>query len=167
MEFTIGIDRHRLHFSAAHITIVEGKKAEALHGHNFEVSVEVGSEILDKRGMLIDFYDLLRTVESLLDEWDHFVLLPGNSPELSIRDIDGKSTEWVFAGKRYRVPKEDAVVLPVSNTTAEELAQLLATRVLNKLREEGFAGHLTWVRATVYEYPWLFASAKIPIHPSN
>jgi len=167
MEFTIGVDRHKLHFSSAHLTIVEGKKAEALHGHNFEVTVEVGTKKLDRKGMVIDFYDLLRAVDSLLDEWDHFVLLPGMSPEISIKETEGKSIEWIFAGKRYKVPKEDVVILPVSNTTTEELAQLLATRILHRLRKEGLASHLTWIKATIYEYPWLFASAQISVHPPN
>ena len=58
-------------FSAAHRLRIEGHKCEALHGHNWKVSVTVKGRKLDERGMLIDFSDLKKIIRSIVDPFDH------------------------------------------------------------------------------------------------
>jgi len=45
------------------------------HGHNFVIKVEVGSESLDTNDMVIDFSDLKKVVNRLLEKFDHTMLL--------------------------------------------------------------------------------------------
>ena len=41
------------------------------HGHNFLIKVEVSSGILNYNNMVMDFSDLKKIVQEILDQWDH------------------------------------------------------------------------------------------------
>lgn len=58
-------------FAAAHRLTGSGGKCEALHGHNFRVTLEVMGDELDDNGMLIDFGDMKKILKSVLGELDH------------------------------------------------------------------------------------------------
>lgn len=61
----------RTHFSAAHhLRDYDGKCAKQ-HGHNWLVEVYCRCEKLNEVGMGIDFVDLKREVNALLDRMDH------------------------------------------------------------------------------------------------
>lgn len=59
-------------FSSSHqLRHYEGK-CENLHGHNFEVEVDVVGESLDQKlGILMDFKELKRLLKTVTDELDH------------------------------------------------------------------------------------------------
>jgi len=58
-------------FSAAHsLEGYEGACAQ-LHGHNYRVIIELAGNELDHRGMLLDFREVKRIVESFVSELDH------------------------------------------------------------------------------------------------
>jgi queuosine biosynthesis protein QueD len=58
-------------FSAAHsLEGYEGACAQ-LHGHNYRVVIELAGNELDHRGMLLDFREVRRIVESFVGELDH------------------------------------------------------------------------------------------------
>jgi 6-pyruvoyltetrahydropterin/6-carboxytetrahydropterin synthase len=58
-------------FSAAHILKDIGGKCEDLHGHNFIVEATVKGEALNEEDLLIDFRDLKRWTNEILDQFDH------------------------------------------------------------------------------------------------
>ncbi len=58
-------------FAAAHQLRDVGGKCEGLHGHNFTVEVSCAAKNLNKEGLLLDFRDLKRWTEEVLDELDH------------------------------------------------------------------------------------------------
>jgi 6-pyruvoyltetrahydropterin/6-carboxytetrahydropterin synthase len=58
-------------FSAAHILKEIGGKCEDLHGHNFIVEVTVRGESLNQEDILIDFRDLKRWTNEVLEALDH------------------------------------------------------------------------------------------------
>lgn len=58
-------------FSGAHRLVGSGGRCEALHGHNFHVTLEVKGDHLDKTGMLVDFGDLKKALKTILAELDH------------------------------------------------------------------------------------------------
>jgi 6-pyruvoyltetrahydropterin/6-carboxytetrahydropterin synthase len=58
-------------FSAAHVLKEIGGKCEDLHGHNFLVEVTVAGETLNGEDLLIDFRDLKRWTNEILDHLDH------------------------------------------------------------------------------------------------
>ncbi|MCK9554549.1 6-carboxytetrahydropterin synthase [bacterium] len=58
-------------FSSAHsITLADGRR-EAVHGHNWKVIVTVESELPGKTGMVCDFKDLKKALDSALKILDH------------------------------------------------------------------------------------------------
>ena len=67
--YTVRVSRK---FSAAHAIKGMGSKCEAVHGHNYRVEVAVSSARLKQPGMVADFLELGRRLESLLP--DHAML---------------------------------------------------------------------------------------------
>jgi 6-pyruvoyltetrahydropterin/6-carboxytetrahydropterin synthase len=61
----------RKSFSAAHILKEIGGKCEDLHGHNFIVEVTVKGESLTEEDLLIDFRDLKKWTNEILEQLDH------------------------------------------------------------------------------------------------
>jgi 6-pyruvoyltetrahydropterin/6-carboxytetrahydropterin synthase len=61
----------RKSFSAAHILKEIGGKCEDLHGHNFIVEATVRGASLNEEDILIDFRDLKRWINEILETLDH------------------------------------------------------------------------------------------------
>ncbi len=62
---------YKTHFAAAHNLREYEGNCENLHGHNWKIDVMIKSTSLDDLGMLIDFRDVKRMVEGILDTLDH------------------------------------------------------------------------------------------------
>jgi 6-pyruvoyltetrahydropterin/6-carboxytetrahydropterin synthase len=60
-----------LNFSAAHNLRGYEGKCEELHGHNWKVEAEVSKDKLGKAGMVMDFADLKKELNKILDKLDH------------------------------------------------------------------------------------------------
>jgi 6-pyruvoyltetrahydropterin/6-carboxytetrahydropterin synthase len=58
-------------FSAAHHLRDYAGKCEKVHGHNYQVEVELKSKALNKTGMVADFNDIKDALEKLLARFDH------------------------------------------------------------------------------------------------
>jgi len=58
-------------FSAAHMLRHYKGKCENVHGHNWKVEVSVSSGKLDKLGMVVDFKELKKSTNVILEELDH------------------------------------------------------------------------------------------------
>lgn len=109
---------------------------EPLHGHNYDVSVDIEGELTED-GWVWDFGDLKRTTKAIADELDHRFLLQLHSDMVEI--AEGES-DWTvrFGERRYVFPKTDVAPLPLENTTAERLAEWIATRLADELaKREG------------------------------
>jgi 6-pyruvoyltetrahydropterin/6-carboxytetrahydropterin synthase len=58
-------------FSAAHIIRGYNGPCSRLHGHNWKVTVEAKTEVLDHLGMSVDFYVLQKKTEEITAKFDH------------------------------------------------------------------------------------------------
>ena len=58
-------------FSAAHLIRGYNGPCQRLHGHNWKVTVEVTTDVLDQLGMSIDFYTLEKKIEAVVAQFDH------------------------------------------------------------------------------------------------
>jgi 6-pyruvoyltetrahydropterin/6-carboxytetrahydropterin synthase len=58
-------------FSSAHNLRGYKGKCEELHGHNWKVEVVVAKPELDKTGMALDFKDLKKKMNNVLEKLDH------------------------------------------------------------------------------------------------
>jgi 6-pyruvoyltetrahydropterin/6-carboxytetrahydropterin synthase len=61
-------------FEAAHRLPDYPGKCNRLHGHNWKVEVTVAGAKLDSLGMLIDFRELKREVNKVIERLDHYYL---------------------------------------------------------------------------------------------
>lgn len=68
-------------FEAAHFLpkVPEGHRCRRMHGHSFKIDVVIGGQADEESGFLIDFYDLDRVVQPVIDSLDHQLLndIPG------------------------------------------------------------------------------------------
>lgn len=121
-------------FCAAHTGLHDGE-FEPLHGHTYVPTLTL-SGVTDDAGMVVDF----RTVKDALRS----AIAPLRSRTLVAADANGvvavrdRSAVHMTAGaKRYVLPAADVVMLPVANTTTEEIAAYLLaelTPILTKAR---------------------------------
>jgi 6-pyruvoyltetrahydropterin/6-carboxytetrahydropterin synthase len=58
-------------FSAAHQLRGYEGECENLHGHTYQVEVRVRAEALDEIGLAVDFKELKRFIDGLLEQYDH------------------------------------------------------------------------------------------------
>ena len=108
------------------------------HGHNAVVEVDVRTDELDKRNMVVDFSDIKRIVKGWIDrELDHKMILRHDDPLLEPLKALG----------------EPVYVLD-SNPTVERIARL----IFEQTREAGFPV----VAVRVWETPTSFASYTGP-----
>jgi 6-pyruvoyltetrahydropterin/6-carboxytetrahydropterin synthase len=99
------------------------------HGHNGVAEIEVRSETLDARNMVVDFSDIKDRVKSWIDrELDHKMILRQDDPLVAVLKSLG-----------------EPMYLLDSNPTAERLARL----IFDVSREHGLAVS----RVTLWETP--------------
>ena len=146
----ITVERQRLRFAAGHFATLTDE-LEPIHGHNYDVMVEVQGPLTDE-SWVIDFSLLKRLTREVCETLDHKFLLQMESRVLTISD-DGE--HYVIQHKDelpYRLPKHDVAALPIDNTTAERLSQYIAGQLAQKLGASAPAG-LVQLRVGVEEMP--------------
>src|SRR5437016_7555065 len=160
-RFQVRVTKDYLVFCSGHFISYEGDKCERLHGHNYRAAVEVEGA-LDENFYVFDFIALKNRAKLITDELDHRMMLPTKNRVISLEEsaksvrVRYKDREWIF-------PRDDCVLLPIENTTAELLARYIGERLRADLRatckyvpavlrvevEETFGQSATyeWVRA--------------------
>ena len=132
--FRVHVTKDHLTFCSGHFITYEGNQCERLHGHNYRVAVEVDGP-LDSNFYVFDFIALKKITMAISDELDHRMMLPLKNPHIKVEQT-GEQVEVRFEGKRWSFPREDCVLLPIENTTAELLARYIASRLKTTLHSE-------------------------------
>jgi 6-pyruvoyltetrahydropterin/6-carboxytetrahydropterin synthase len=136
-RYTVRVAKDYLVFCAGHFITYNGGECERLHGHNYRVAVEVDGG-LDENQYLFDFIALKRITQTITDGLDHRMLLPTDSPFIRVEERDG-NVHVRYADRAWMFPREDCVLLPIANTTAELLGRYIGQKLLDALcREHGF-----------------------------
>lgn len=136
---TLHLAKQNFKFSAAHFLIFDEKSAERLHGHNYQVEVHItapSEHEAQAQGYFIDFNVFKKTIKAKLDSWDEIVLLPAQHPDMKFKDA-GKSLEVTFRDRFYVFPKNEVILLPVNNTSVEQLSRLLAEEFFANFKQYG------------------------------
>lgn len=114
--------RKRFRFECSHR--LNGLKYDspcrAIHGHSYEVWVEIKAYKLDASEMVTDFSNLKFVKEYLDNEWDHALIL---SKHDSLKDMDCLKDQKLF-------------IMDTKFTTAENMATHLCHYVVAVLSEE-------------------------------
>jgi 6-pyruvoyltetrahydropterin/6-carboxytetrahydropterin synthase len=130
--YRVQLEKEQLVFSAAHFITFAGDICECLHGHNYGVKAEVAGP-LDENQYVIDFIAFRDALANIVRQLDHHVLLPTTHPHIEVRE-DEVEVVVSFRDKRWVFPREDCVLLPVSNTTAEQLAWWVAVELRSTMK---------------------------------
>lgn len=149
-RWCIQIDKEYLKFSAAHFLIFPDGSAERLHGHNYRVYLEVEGA-LTEHGLVLDFKAVKPVVRELVDSLDEHWLIPGEHSELRHRDLPGGEIEVRYRDRRYVAPREDVIVLPVNNTSAENMAAWVGRELRERLARRFPNADLRALRVAVEE----------------
>jgi len=78
--------------------------------------------------MIMDFIPLKRELRAIAEGLDHRVLIPANSKKITI-----SLGEEVFIkadSKKYALPKDDVVLLPTEESSAEEICKVILVKLL-------------------------------------
>ena len=144
----VGKDVHK--FSCAHMTVFPDGSKERIHGHNFHVSLalELSSERWDQ---MVDFGVVKKNLQAQCDAWTERLLLAENNPHFSLVREQTDELEFTLCGKRYVVPRDEAILLPLENIVVESLAVLFAQNLRTRLRETINPGVVTGLEVTITE----------------
>lgn len=102
-----------LNFDAAHRlpNLPTGHKCSRLHGHSFRVELHVEAGVEASTGWVVDFYDIKKAFEPILDKLDHHYL----------NDIDGLENptseniaEWIWVRLKPTLPILSKIVVQES-----------------------------------------------------
>jgi 6-pyruvoyltetrahydropterin/6-carboxytetrahydropterin synthase len=132
-RYQVRVTKDHLVFCSGHFISYEGDKCERLHGHNYRATVEIEGR-LDENHYVFDFIALKQRTKAITDQLDHRMLLATRNPHISVQEgprsvhVRYRDREWLF-------PRDDCVLLPLENTTAELLARYIAQRLVEDLRK--------------------------------
>lgn len=130
--YRVLLQKEQLVFSSAHFITFAGDICECLHGHNYAVRAEVSGP-LDENQYVVDFIAFRDTLAEIVRQLDHHMLLPTSHPLIKVEASDNEVTTR-FGEKRWIFPKEDCILLPISNTTAEKIAWWIANELRAALK---------------------------------
>ena len=114
-------------------------KCKNIHGHSYKMVIELEGDV-NEQGIVLDFYDLKKNVEPILEDLDHsFMVFSGDIEIISfLEKINSKKTVVDF------------------NSTVENIARY----ILSKISENGFPPNISALRVKIYESPSDFAEAE-------
>ena len=125
---TIHIDKESHKFSAAHFTIFSATERERLHGHNFSVAARLVAPV-DDNGLTGDYAVYKQQIKKLCDALDEYTIIPAQSLYLSI-DEEGDYFRVRHHQDVLLLLKKDTLLLPLRNTTVEDLSHYLLETLL-------------------------------------
>ena len=163
LNTTLHLYKQNFKFSSAHFLIFDSKSAEKLHGHNYQVEVEIlvppDEKIdskLEEKGFFIDFNVFKKFIKQRLDQWDEMILMPAKHPDMRIAH-KAPSVEIKFRDRHYVFPKIEVHLLPITNTSVEQLSRLLAQDFFKEFQRYG----VLEVRVKVEETPGQAAATTV------
>src|SRR3954463_2655285 len=130
-RYKVRVTKDYLVFCSGHFISYEGDRCERLNGHNYRATVEVEGG-LDENYYVFDFIALKNRTRAITDELDHRMMLPTQNRLIRV-EAGPKSVHVRYHEREWLFPREDCVLLPIENTTAELLARYIAQRLLADL----------------------------------
>ncbi|MBY0526934.1 MAG: 6-carboxytetrahydropterin synthase [Gemmataceae bacterium] len=132
-RFKVRVTKDHLVFCSGHFISYEGDRCERLHGHNYRTAVEIEGD-LDVNCYVFDFVTLKKRTRIITDDLDHRMMLPTQNALIHVEET-GRSIRVRYRDREWLFPRDDCILLPIENTTAELLARYIGQRLCNDLRE--------------------------------
>ncbi len=134
-DFSIRVYKQYFNFSSSHFLLFEDGTREPLHGHNYRVNVK-GNAPIQRSDMVFDFLDIKPIVREVCDSLDHRLLLPGENPNLKIKEDLGQLVVETPDKSTFSFPKQDVIILPIPNTSAERLAIYISYEIRSRIKKK-------------------------------
>jgi 6-pyruvoyltetrahydropterin/6-carboxytetrahydropterin synthase len=161
---TLYLAKQNFKFSSAHFLIFNATEAEMLHGHNYQVSVELFGPVPDSyhsQGYFVDFSVIKKVIKAKCDLWDEHVLMPEKHPDMKCqKSADSKNYEIHFRDRFYSLPIKETIWLPITNTSVEQLSMLLADNLFSEFKSLGITGLRVEVQETLGQSAISFVGSK-------
>lgn len=146
MKIVVSGINANLRFSSAHI-IPTHNFCGHIHGHSYFVDVEIEGEQSGDFDFIVDFGDVKNSAREICMELDHRILIPIFNKKIKFKSSGHESIdldffknkeylEFSIQEKEYKIPKVDAVLLPLKHSSAEELAKYFTKRVVEDVLSE-------------------------------
>ena len=145
----------KLAFSSAHI-IPKHEKCGRIHGHNYFIDFKAKGD-LNAENQIIDFGTIKQNIRKICQRLDHKFLVPSKNNDVKISDLRN-SINIKINKKEYTIPKEDIELLPLTNTTAEELSRYIAEELKPEMNV-----NIKSIVVKVYEDTGQAASYHMPL----
>src|SRR5271168_4351012 len=133
-HYKVRVTKDHLVFCSGHFISYEGDKCERLHGHNYRTAVEVEGP-LDDNHYVFDFIALKQRTKLITDELDHRMMLPTRNEFIKLTE-EGRSMRVRYRDREWLFPRDECVLLPIENTTAELLARYIGQRLRDDLAKQ-------------------------------
>jgi 6-pyruvoyltetrahydropterin/6-carboxytetrahydropterin synthase len=150
VAYQLVLKKENFKFAASHFTIFSENRAEALHGHNYQVGLRLGfTDINEDLEMKVDFASIKEKIRALCEELDEKILIPKRSKYLKITDSPHykKHTQVEYGERFYCFPTSEISFLPLANITSEGLARYLHEK-LSPLFKKDFSKMAVSVKET-------------------
>jgi 6-pyruvoyltetrahydropterin/6-carboxytetrahydropterin synthase len=158
-RYRIHVKRDRFKFSCAHMTVFPDGKKERLHGHNYYLSMTV--ELTDIRfESMIDFGPIKEALGALCSAWKERTLLATDNPHFVLVREDDEEIEFRLCGRRYVLPREDVLLLPIDNAAVEPLSAHACERLVDGLADTLDPQVVHAVEVTIEENPGQGATTR-------
>lgn len=151
-QWSISVAKDYLKFSAAHFLIFPDGTAERIHGHNYRVSVDLQTD-LDPQGLVVNFKEIKPMIREICDELDEHLLIPGEHPVLTAEASGDGQIEIRYQERRYSIPADEVRILPISNSSAENLATWFGDELYRRIRASWPSLHVHKLVVGVEETP--------------
>ncbi|MFW5845137.1 MAG: 6-pyruvoyl trahydropterin synthase family protein [Planctomycetota bacterium] len=144
------LEKEYFKFSCAHFLIFPDGSKERLHGHNYQVTCAINAALSDS-GLVLDFIEVKPVIRGLCDELDEHYILPAEHPGISHEELDDGHIAWRYRDCRYLAPCDEVLLLPINNSSVENLARWFAHELLERLRQRFGELSLTRLQVAISE----------------
>jgi 6-pyruvoyltetrahydropterin/6-carboxytetrahydropterin synthase len=158
----VTVHRDQYKFSVAHMTVFPDGDKERLHGHNYQLGLELELTDVGFERML-PFAAIKDWLAAICRELRERVLIAARNPLTTIARADDVEVELTVGGKRYVLPAEDVVLLPIDNVSVEALASYLGDRVVGELGRSLEPGLVTAIEVWVSESPGQGSTCRLEL----
>ena len=140
------------------MTVFPDGSKERLHGHNYTLSLSLKLKDISFKEM-VDFSPLKKAMAALCLEWKERTFIATKNPFYEEIQKSEEELEFRLCGKRYVLPLEDVLLLPIDNSAVEPLAEVALKWLVRNLKTLLDSSPITEMTVTVEENPGQGASA--------
>ena len=164
--YRIHVKRDRYKFSCAHMTVFPGGRKERMHGHNYYISLTIELASIDFERM-VDFGPLKEALADLCNEWKEHVLLATKNPYYELVSESSDEIEFRLCNRRYVLPREDVLLLPIDNLAVEPLSSLACEILCSSMSTHLSGDAVQAIEVTIEENPGQGATTRRELQPSK